>query len=618
VFSTFLYTGNGSTQTITNGIDLSGSGGLVWTKNRVGAEWHCLADTTRGLGNNVFTNSTDPNQFQATGITSASSTGYTIGNWSGINTSSQAHVSWTFREAPKFFDVVTWTGNGVDGRQIAHNLGVTPGCIMYKCTSTAAVWIVLHRGLPNGFSDAIILNSTDASFILGSSFAPTATTFTMGSTVEWNQSGQTYVAYLYAHDTASDGIIQCGSYTGNGSATGPTVTLGWEPQWLMVKRASGGTSNWQIIDNMRGFPVGSADATLWPNSANAETSAEYVSPNATGFQVVSSNSQVNTSGNTYIYMAIRRGPMKTPTLGTSVFLPITSSGTAGTQLTTNFPVDLAITARRPGTDEYKSNFTDRLRRMQATDEFTGQKILVSSSTGAETEDNSAVAYQFWNTGFLIGNQNSGSSTAYWNFRRAPGFFDTVCYTGTGATRTVAHNLGVAPELIITKSRSSGFIGWPVWFGNLSNYVYLNSTAGSADEGINPSPTTSAYSLTSGNSSLNGSGTTYVAYLFASAPGVSKVGSYTGTGALQTINCAFTSGARFVLIKRTDSTGDWFVWDSARGITSGNDPYLLLNSTAAEVTGTNYVDTDTTGFKVTAAAPAGINASGGNYIFLAIS
>ena len=73
-----------------------------------------------------------------------------------------------------------------------------------------------------------------------------------------------------------------------------------------------------------------------------------------------------------------------------------------------------------------------------------------------------------------------------------------------------------------------------------------------------------------------------------------------------------------MIKRTDSNGDWYVWDSARGITASDDPYLLLNKTAAEVTNTNYVDTDTTGFKVTAAAPAGINASGGTYIFLAIA
>ena len=88
--------------------------------------------------------------------------------------------------------------------------------------------------------------------------------------------------------------------------------------------------------------------------------------------------------------------------------------------------------------------------------------------------------------------------------------------------------------------------------------------------------------------------------------------------MQTINCGFTGGARFVLIKRTDSTGGWYVYDSARGISSGNDPYLLINATAAEVTGTNYVDTTSVGFQVTAAAPAELNANGGTYLFLAIA
>jgi hypothetical protein len=77
--------------------------------------------------------------------------------------------------------------------------------------------------------------------------------------------------------------------------------------------------------------------------------------------------------------------------------------------------------------------------------------------------------------------------------------------------------------------------------------------------------------------------TYIAYLFATLAGVSKVGSYTGTGADLNVDCGFSAGARFILIKRTDSTGDWYVYDSLRGIVAGNDPYLLLNSTAAEVT-----------------------------------
>jgi hypothetical protein len=88
--------------------------------------------------------------------------------------------------------------------------------------------------------------------------------------------------------------------------------------------------------------------------------------------------------------------------------------------------------------------------------------------------------------------------------------------------------------------------------------------------------------------------------------------------LQTINCGFTSGARFVLVKRTDSTGDWYVWDSARGISSSTDPYLLLNSTAAEVTSTNWVDTTSTGFQVTAASGNNVNINGATYIGLAIS
>ena len=121
-----------------------------------------------------------------------------------------------------------------------------------------------------------------------------------------------------------------------------------------------------------------------------------------------------------------------------------------------------------------------------------------------------------------------------------------------------------------------------------------------------------------SSAANASGETYIAYLFATLAGVSKVGSYTGTGADLNVDCGFSSGSRFILIKRTDSTGDWYVWDSLRGITAGNDPYLLLNSTAAEVTSTDYIDPLSSGFTVTSSAPAALNASGGSYIFLAIA
>jgi hypothetical protein len=239
-------------------------------------------------------------------------------------------------------------------------------------------------------------------------------------------------------------------------------------------------------------------------------------------------------------------------------------------------------------------------------------------------------------GYGLGTDTSGFGTNYsvggpypvvnWQFGRAPGFFDEVCYTGNGSTQNVTHNLGVAPELLIVKERGDDTGGWLTYFSGfgVGFYLQLQTTAArvattSIDPWNNASPAMTSTTFSVGQyDDTNGSGDTYVAYLFATCPGVSKVGSYTGTAATQTINCGFTGGARFVLIKRTDSTGDWYVWDSARGIVAGDDPYLLLNSTAAEVTNTDFIDTASTGFEISSTAPAAINASGGTFIFLAIA
>jgi hypothetical protein len=178
--------------------------------------------------------------------------------------------------------------------------------------------------------------------------------------------------------------------------------------------------------------------------------------------------------------------------------------------------------------------------------------------------------------------------------------------------------------MIVKRRDSTSI-WAVYAGALANAAtsYFDLSASDArvtGNGIlwnSTAPTSTVFTI-GASSNINTIGSFNVAYLFATLAGISKVGSYTGTGALQTINCGFTSGARFVLIKNASDVGNWYVYDSARGITSGNDPYLFINSTSVEVSNTNFVDTDTTGFKVTAAAPAGLNFAGNTYIFLAIA
>ena len=639
VFSTYLYTGNGSTQTINNGIDLAGKGGLVWIKSRSGANDHNLYDTARGstsmLGSN-FTNAaettSDFNSFNTNGFTLNTPT--TTNN---LNRLDFTQVSWTFRKQPKFFDVVTWTGSGAN-RTIAHNLGSVPGCIIVKRTDVAADWQVYHRSLAN--TEYTVLNTTAAKATGATrwnSTTPTDTVFSLGTDATVNASGGTYVAYLFAHNaggfglTGTDNVISCGSYTGNGSTAGPVVSLGHEPQWLMIKNASGYINNWQIIDNMRGMYVGSNDALLQANLSNAEsTSYDAVNPTSTGFQLTVTGSDFNASGATYIYIAIRRGPMKVPTTGTSVFYPQAISQADSIDSTgVPFPPDLVNTFSRNGTDRastYNSFlFLDRLRGIGVPNNtYTlGGAGLVSSSTAVEISGSTFVQLKADSQNITRASGWNAASYGNWIYyfmRRAPGFMDVVCYTGTGVARTVAHNLGVAPELMIVKQRNTAN-DWPVYAAPSGNnkVLYLNfpDAQVTRSEWNLTTPTASVFSLNT-SAAVNASGSTYVAYLFATCPGVSKVGSYTGTGATQQINCGFTSGARFVLIKATSTTGGWLVWDSSRGIVAGNDPYLALNSTAAEVTTTDWVDTAASGFELSNAAGNLANSSGVSYIFLAIA
>jgi hypothetical protein len=646
VFSTYLYTGNGSTQTITNGIDLAGDGGLVWIKSRQFAYNHSLTDTARGVNQGLASNTTSAQvDYSGSGgsVTAFNSTGFSLGSRTEVNDTG-TNASWTFRKQPKFFDVVTYTGTGLD-RTIAHNLGSVPGCVIVKCTSSGGSatynWVVGHRSLAS--NEYLQLNTTDQVFSGGSVFNTntvpnTSTTFSVGTNAITNQSGQTYVAYLFAHDaggfglTGTDNVISCGSYTGNGSATGPVITLGYEPQWLMIKKSSS-TGNWQMIDNMRGMPVNSADATLQANLTNAETSVEYVSPTSTGFQITSTNTEVNTNASTYIYIAIRRGPMKVPTGGTTVFQPVAYTGTNvdNRLVDTGIVTDMTMARIRTATSTGGFYTADRLR----ADASLGTAITSAENTDSDSFMTPTVGYGnsfSAMNGFGVGNdatrQLNGSSTSQlaYAFKRAPGFFDEVCYTGTGAVINQAHNLAAPPELVIFKSRSAA-TAWRV-IANIGTSAYdrlqLNATTAAASDGYGSAkelvsqPTSTTLSIGTGSTLINSSGVTFVAYLFASCPGVSKVGSYTGNGTTQAIACGFTGGARFVLIKRTDSTGDWYVYDTARGMTVLTDPYLLANSTAAETATLGSVITSTGGFTVNAAILAAINTNAATYIFLAIA
>jgi hypothetical protein len=612
VFSTYLYTGNSSTQTITNGIDLAGEGGLVWVKVRNQSYPGGLYDTERGVLKNLRPDNTDETSTRSGSITAFNSNGFSIGNDAfQTNGTGNTYASWTFRKAPRFFDVVTYTGDGTtDGSKIVpHNLGTTVGSIIVKRTDSTGDWNVYHRETASAPETRALYLNLSTIYATGSVWGntlPTETEFRVGSSSSTNVNGATYVAYLFAHDPlgpsgdGSDGLIACGSYTGNGSSNGPEINLGWEPQWVLIKKSSD-NENWYIYDSMRGVITGphenGLDRKLLANSSSGEGGLNYYDPinfGASGFNIGTTDNELNGSGGTYIYIAIRRGPMRAPESGTEVFAVDNGDGSSVPSFTSGFPVDFGM-SRDVGVDGFHTS-----------SRLTSGKTLDTNSTAAEGSNSN---YRFdYQSGWF----GSALSSNYysWMFRRAPGFFDVVAYSGSGSSGLVVnHNLGVSPELLIFKNRGSA----TNWFAMTSaNYGNLNT----ADPFGSPSfmsfsPTT--FTINTTGTSSNANGQNYIAYLFASCPGVSKVGSFTHTIDVDTnVDCGFTSGARFVLIKRTNSTGDWYVFDTARGIASGSDKALFLNNTLAEQTA-DWLDPSSTGFIVD-----GPNWSSDTYIFLAIA
>ena len=254
-------TGHGNAWSVNNGIDLSGEGGLVFYKSRTQAQNWIAFDTERGKPSGydglalLYPNATNSNQ-NWSWITQFNNNGFSGDGQGSKNDSNNDYASWTFRKAKKFFDVVTYTGDGSNYRNISHNLGSVPGHVMVKKTSGGSVagWINWHRT----FSDyqSVFLNTTEATYsggsnggVFGQASGFTSTQFQLGgpnNITYHNENGSTYVAYLFAHNNndgefGPDGdqdIIKCGSYTGDGTTDGSNqVTLGFEPQWIFLKRS---------------------------------------------------------------------------------------------------------------------------------------------------------------------------------------------------------------------------------------------------------------------------------------------------------------------------------------------------------------------------------------------
>jgi hypothetical protein len=311
-FNTVLYTGTGSSQSIT-GVGFQPD--FVWIKERNASADHGLYDAVRGVQNQLESNTTTDETTESTGLTAFGTNGFTVGSLAQLNTSADTYVAWNWKESTTSkFDIVTYTGNG-SARTISHNLGVVPNMIIVKARTTASTdqgWAVYHSAntaAPE--TDYLLLNSTAATADLDTVWndtLPTSSVFSVGTNALVNANNDTYVAYLFANVA---GYSAFGSYTGNGSANGTFVYTGFRPAFVMVKRTNDDFgSGWYMWDNKRpGYNWQGGE--LFANATNAEDTAfERFDILSNGFKLRSTGGAINGNGDTMIYMAFSQNPFK--------------------------------------------------------------------------------------------------------------------------------------------------------------------------------------------------------------------------------------------------------------------------------------------------------------------
>ena len=622
-FKSYTYEGNGSSQTITTDIATSTDGALVWIKmTDASGDYHHLYDTVRGAGKTVFSNYTGAEQTSDSDRLSAfTSTGFSLGSNYRVNQNGSRFQSFTFKKEEKFFDIVAYTGTG-SAHAINHNLGCVPAVIFIKRLDATQNWAVYHKDVGNtkymnwNDTDQAATNST-----WWNDTTPTSTTFTVGTNNTTNANSSTFIAYLFASEEAAFGhdgkqvISKAGTYAGNNSSS-KEVTLGWRPQYVMVKRYDGGNGGqWAFFDHIGGVNT-SADSqtindnTLYANNSDAYTNYEYLEYTSTGFKLKTTSGDVNASAN-YVYIAIREadGYVGKPiTDASKVFTPSAGSASLPMYKTPFHYVDIAL---------QKSQYNLSQNDWQLVNRSSNNYFLRPNKTDA-------LAYnqyqQGWNFQDGWGTYTGGDGSRMgWHFRQYPQGLQYVFYRGDGtAGNVVTHQLNATPEMTWIKRRD-GTSSWSVWHKDLSGLNYemiLDGNVAERNWGNITAMSSTSFTL-GGGSATNGSGDDYVAYLFASVSGVSKVGSYSVTDA--TVNKVVDVGfnPRLVIIKRKNlASTSWVVSDSYRGSSDGNTPLLFLNQDAVQGFATQMYYSGNTFVIKSATAGGQLLDAGGEYIYYA--
>ena len=309
-FRVKAYSGTGSAASITFDItDTSMQPDLVWIKNRSTSGNHGMWDSVRGASEQIYPNQTYGESTAANSLTAFNSNGFSVGSDGDQNGSGNSLVAWAWKESTTAgFDIVTYAGDGVEGRNISHSLGAKPHWMVVKNRSSSVKWAVYHeKNTSAPGTDHLQLNSDAATSDDDSTWddtEPTSSVFRVKGSSATNGSSANYVAYLWA---PIQGFSKFSSYVGNGSNSGPMIFTGFKPAMVIFK--STGADNWCIMDNKRDS-VNVMDKRLFPNLSNAESTgvSNVVDFLSNGFKLRTSDSSFNLNGQTFIYMAFAESP----------------------------------------------------------------------------------------------------------------------------------------------------------------------------------------------------------------------------------------------------------------------------------------------------------------------
>jgi hypothetical protein len=300
----------------------------VWIKSRNQAYIHRLFDSVRGATKRLRSNGTNAEDTASSEVTAFTSTGYTID--SGLNSTGPTTnwVGWSWKaggtassntdgsitstvsaNTTSGFSIVQYTGNGSANQTVGHGLGAVPKMIIFKRTNSSSDWIVYHN--KTGATKYLSLNGTGAASAYEPYFAntePTSSVFTVDTAGDINGSGNTFVAYCFSEVKS---FSKFGNYVGNGSSDGSYIHLGFKPAFVMVKDSTS-SGQWFMRDNKRDT-YNPAVKTLYANGGGAEEDAQPWDMLSNGFKMRNTDTDLNNSGETYIYMAFAENPFVTST-----------------------------------------------------------------------------------------------------------------------------------------------------------------------------------------------------------------------------------------------------------------------------------------------------------------